>query len=58
MTEVIRSFWHGPPLNPYLLLCLGSFARRGYPVEVFTCERNRGFPSWIVARDAGGHSAD
>ena len=53
MTEVIRSFWHGPPLNPYLLLCLGSFARRGYPVEVFTYERNHGFPSWIVARDAG-----
>jgi hypothetical protein len=51
--RVIRSFWHGPPLDPYLLLCLGSFARRGYPVEVFTYERNHGFPSWIVARDAG-----
>ena len=52
MIEVISSFWHGPPLNPYLLLCLGSFAQRGYPVEVFTYQRNHGFPSWILARDA------
>lgn len=52
MTAVIRSFWHGPPLNPYLLLCLGSFVKRGYPVEVFTYQRNHGFPSWIVAREA------
>jgi hypothetical protein len=52
MTEVIRSFWHGPPLNPYLLLCLGSFVQRGYSVEIFAYERNHGFPSWIVGRDA------
>jgi hypothetical protein len=52
MTEVIRSFWHGPPLNPYLLLCLGSFVKRGYPVEVFTYEHDHGFPSWIVAHEA------
>jgi hypothetical protein len=52
MNDVVRSFWHGPPLNPYLLLCLGSFAKRGYPVEVFTYERDHGFPSWIVAREA------
>jgi mannosyltransferase OCH1-like enzyme len=53
MTEVIRSFWHGPPLHPYLLLCLHSFVARGHPVEVFTYERDHGFPSWIIARDAG-----
>lgn len=52
MTEVIRSFWHGPPLHPYLLLCLHSFVERGYPVEVFTYQRNHGFPAWITARDA------
>jgi len=52
MTEIIRSFWHGPPLHPYLLLCLHSFTERGYPVEVFTYERDHGFPSWITARDA------
>ncbi len=52
MTEVIRSFWHGPPLNPYLLLCLASFVERGYSVELFTYERNHGFPSWIAAMDA------
>lgn len=52
MTEVVRSFWHGPPLNPYLLLCLGSYVSRGYPVELFTYQRNHDFPSWITARDA------
>jgi hypothetical protein len=52
MTEAIRSFWHGPPLNPYLLLCLHSFAERGYPVEIFTYEGDHGFPAWIAARDA------
>jgi hypothetical protein len=30
-----------------------SFVARGYPVEIFTYERGHGFPSWIVARDAG-----
>lgn len=52
MAEAIRSFWHGPPLNPYLLLCLHSFVERGYPVEVFTYQRDHGFPAWITGRDA------
>jgi hypothetical protein len=45
MTEVIRS--SGTALRSIPICCFG------YPVEVFTYERNHGFPSWIVARDAG-----
>lgn len=54
MTEpdTVRSFWHGPSLNPYLLLCLRSFVRQGCRVEVFTYAPDPGFPEWIVARDA------
>ncbi len=44
MTDVIRSFWHGPPLDPYMLICLRSFVKRGYPVEIFTYARDHGFP--------------
>jgi hypothetical protein len=37
------------------ICCFASALSRGagYPVEVFTYERNHGFPSWIIARDAG-----
>lgn len=54
MTEpdTVRSFWHGPPLNPYLLICLHSFVRRGCRVEVFSYAQDPGFPEWIIARDA------
>jgi hypothetical protein len=52
MTEAIRSFWHGSPLDPYMLFCLRSFVKRGFAVEIFTYQRDHGFPSWIVARDA------
>jgi hypothetical protein len=50
--DTVRSFWHGSLLNPYLLLCLRSFVRRGCRVEVFSYEADPGFPEWIVARDA------
>ena len=55
MTEpdTVRSFWHGAPLNPYLLLCLHSFVRQRCRVEVFSYAPDPGFPEWIVARDAG-----
>jgi hypothetical protein len=54
MTEpdIVRSFWHGESLNPYLLLCLRSFVRQGCRVEVFSYAQAPGFPEWIVARDA------
>jgi glycosyltransferase involved in cell wall biosynthesis len=50
--ETVRSFWHGAPLNPYLLLCLRSFARLGCRVEVFSYGRALRFPDWIVQREA------
>src|SRR5215469_3998223 len=50
--DTVRSFWHGPLLNPYLLICLHSFVRRGCSVEVFSYAPEPGFPEWIIARDA------
>ena len=50
--ETVRSFWHGAPLNPYLLLCLRSFARLGYRLEIFSYGRALRFPDWIVQREA------
>jgi hypothetical protein len=50
-TEIVRSFWHGPPLDPYRLLCLRSFVARGHAVELFTYD-DIAVPDWIVRRDA------
>ncbi|HWE06086.1 MAG TPA: hypothetical protein VG274_05210, partial [Rhizomicrobium sp.] len=50
--DTVRSFWHGAPLNPYLLLCLHSFARTGCRVEIFTYGRALRFPDWIAQREA------
>ncbi len=49
---VVRSFWHGAPLNAYLLLCLRSFVRAACTVEIFTYGRAMRFPDWIVQREA------
>jgi Glycosyltransferase sugar-binding region containing DXD motif/Alpha 1,4-glycosyltransferase conserved region len=50
-TEIVRTFWHGPPLDPYRLLCLWSFVSRGHSVELFAYD-DVAAPDWIVRRDA------
>lgn len=50
--EVVRGFWHGPPLNHYQALCLRSFLRNGFAVEVFTYQPDIGCPAGVTQRDA------
>ncbi len=47
-----RTFWHGPVLGPYQLLCLRSFVDHGHRVEIFTYDKELGVPDWVVHRDA------
>ena len=49
---IARGFWHGPPLGPYQLLCLRSFASRGICVEVFSYDSEFAVPEWVISRDA------
>jgi hypothetical protein len=49
--EIVRAFWHGPPLDPYRLICLRSFVSRGHTVELYTYD-DIATPDWIVQRDA------
>lgn len=30
--NIIRTFWHGPPLGPYEELCLRSYVKQGHRV--------------------------
>ncbi|HXL84762.1 MAG TPA: glycosyltransferase [Casimicrobiaceae bacterium] len=50
--EVVRSFWHGAPLSSYQVLCLRSFLRNGFAVEVFTYQPEIGCPAGVTQRDA------
>ncbi len=50
--QIVRSFWHGPPLSLYRLLCLRSFVAQGHRVELFTYGEDVVVPGWIVRRDA------
>ena len=51
MTDVV-AFWTGGPLSHYEQLSLRSFARRGYPVNLFTYEQDLDAPSGVALRDA------
>ena len=48
----VRTFWHGPPLDPCRLLCLRSFVALGYRVELFAYDPDLAIPDGIVRRDA------
>ncbi|HXL84761.1 MAG TPA: hypothetical protein VN989_11680 [Casimicrobiaceae bacterium] len=50
--EVVRGFWHGPSLSHYQALCLRSFLRNGFAVEVFTYQPDIGCPAGVTERDA------
>ena len=50
--QIVRTFWHGPPLDPYRLLCLRSFVAQGHRVELFTYSEGLSLPDWIVQRNA------
>jgi hypothetical protein len=51
--EIVRSFWHGPALGPYQLLCLNSFRVRGHTVELYTYDHDLEVPAWVTLKDAG-----
>jgi mannosyltransferase OCH1-like enzyme len=50
--HTFRSFWHGPELGLYQLLCLRSFITHGHRVELFCYDDNLSVPDWIVRRNA------
>ena len=52
LRPIFRSFWHVPPLGPYQLLCLRSFASRATCVEVFSYDPDFVVPEWVIRRDA------
>ena len=48
----LASFWAGPHLSPFEKACLGSFARRGYDVHLYSFDALENLPDGIVQRDA------
>ena len=50
-SEVVRTFWHGGPLDLSRLACLQTFALHGHRVELYSYENIR-CPNWIARRDA------
>jgi Protein of unknown function (DUF707) len=50
-TETVRSFAH-EPLNTYELLCLRSFAARGYHLELYSYDPSLALPDWIELKNA------
>jgi len=49
---IVRTFWHGPPLDPCRLLCLRSFAAQGFSVELFAYDLDLAIPDGVMRRDA------
>jgi hypothetical protein len=50
-SEVVRTFWHGGPLDLSRLACLQTFALHGHRVELYSYENIR-CPNWITRRNA------
>lgn len=51
-TPRFGTFWHGSELTPYEAACLGSFANRGYGVDLFSFSPVDGLPDRVVNHDA------
>lgn len=52
-TRSVSALWIGGPLGPYERLCLTSFVRSGFAVQLFTFDDSLPVPPGVVRRMAG-----